>query len=155
MKQFIFDARNGIHIIDLSKTHAQLEAACDFLTKVVSKGGQVLFVGTKKQAQESIAEDVASKLLSFVNRGSTTGAVNVPQVELPEQTVDAAAPDRPQTRPHRLLHFHRNVPGVLRKMHTLIADLGANISAEYLRTSADLGYVAQGRVLAQHIALPG
>ncbi|MBC8001832.1 MAG: 30S ribosomal protein S2 [Opitutaceae bacterium] len=56
MKQFIFDARNGIHIIDLSKTHAQLEAACDFLTKVVSKGGQVLFVGTKKQAQEAVKE---------------------------------------------------------------------------------------------------
>src|SRR3984885_8200072 len=56
MKQFIFDARNGIHIIDLSKTHAQLEAACDFLTKIVSKGGQVLFVGTKKQAQEAVKE---------------------------------------------------------------------------------------------------
>ena len=56
MKQFIFDARNGIHIIDLSKTHAQLETACDFLTKVVSRGGQVLFVGTKKQAQEAVKE---------------------------------------------------------------------------------------------------
>ncbi len=97
--------------------------------------------GSTAEAQEAIAEDVASKLLSFVNRGSTTGAVNVPQVELPEQTIEGATQDRPQTRPHRLLHFHRNVPGVLRKMHTLIADLGANISAEYLRTSADLGYV--------------
>jgi len=56
MKQFIFDARNGIHIIDLSKTLAQLEAACDFLTSVGRKGGQVLFVGTKKQAQEAVKE---------------------------------------------------------------------------------------------------
>jgi small subunit ribosomal protein S2 len=56
MKPFIFDARNGIHIIDLSKSLAQLEAACDFLHSVVSKGGSVLFVGTKKQAQEAVKE---------------------------------------------------------------------------------------------------
>lgn len=56
MKPFIFDARNGIHIIDLSKTHAQLIAACEFLTKTVAKGGKVLFVGTKKQAQEGVKE---------------------------------------------------------------------------------------------------
>src|SRR5260221_7585817 len=56
MKQFIFEARNGIHIIDLSKTLAQLEAACDFLGATVRKGGQVLFVGTKKQAQEAVRE---------------------------------------------------------------------------------------------------
>jgi len=56
MKPFIFDARNGIHIIDLSKSLAQLEAACDFLSKTVRKGGKVLFVGTKKQAQQAIKE---------------------------------------------------------------------------------------------------
>jgi small subunit ribosomal protein S2 len=56
MKPFIFDARNGIHIIDLSKSLAQLEAACNFLAKTVSKGGKVLFVGTKKQAQQAIKE---------------------------------------------------------------------------------------------------
>jgi small subunit ribosomal protein S2 len=56
MKPFIFDARNGIHIIDLSKTLTQLEAACDFLSATVRKGGKVLFVGTKKQAQQAIKE---------------------------------------------------------------------------------------------------
>lgn len=56
MKQFIFDARNGIHIIDLSKTARQLQEACDFLATTVRKGGQVLFVGTKKQAQEAVRE---------------------------------------------------------------------------------------------------
>ena len=56
MKQFIFDARNGIHIIDLSKSLAQLEAACDFLSTTVRKGGKVLFVGTKKQAQQAVKE---------------------------------------------------------------------------------------------------
>ena len=56
MKPFIFDARNGIHIIDLSKTATQLEAACNFLSSTVSKGGRVLFVGTKKQAQLAVKE---------------------------------------------------------------------------------------------------
>ena len=56
MKPFIFDARNGIHIIDLSKTLTQLEAACDFLAGVVGRGDRVLFVGTKKQAQLAVKE---------------------------------------------------------------------------------------------------
>ena len=56
MKPFIFDARNGIHIIDLSKTLGQLEKACDFLADTVRKGQRVLFVGTKKQAQQAIKE---------------------------------------------------------------------------------------------------
>ena len=57
MKPFIFDARNGIHIIDLSKTLNQLEAACAFLTDITRKNGQVLFVGTKKQAKDVIREE--------------------------------------------------------------------------------------------------
>ena len=56
MKPFIFDARNGIHIIDLSKTAQQLNTACEFMAGTVRKGGQVLFVGTKKQAQETIKD---------------------------------------------------------------------------------------------------
>jgi small subunit ribosomal protein S2 len=56
MKPFIFDARNGIHIIDLSKSLSQLETACEFLAKTVTKGGKVLFVGTKKQAQQAVKE---------------------------------------------------------------------------------------------------
>jgi small subunit ribosomal protein S2 len=56
MKPFIFDARNGIHIIDLSKTLTQLEAATDFLSATVRKGGKVIFVGTKKQAQQCVKE---------------------------------------------------------------------------------------------------
>src|SRR5438093_13785290 len=54
MKPFIFDARNGIHIIDLSKTLNQLEAASGFLTSTVSNGGKVLCVGTKKQPQQTV-----------------------------------------------------------------------------------------------------
>jgi small subunit ribosomal protein S2 len=56
MKPYIFDARNGIHVIDLGKTLAQIEAACAFLRTTVTEGGQVLFVGTKKQAQEAVKD---------------------------------------------------------------------------------------------------
>jgi small subunit ribosomal protein S2 len=56
MKPFNSDARNGIHLIDLSKTAAQLEAARNFLSGAVARGGRVLFVGTKKQAQQAIKE---------------------------------------------------------------------------------------------------
>jgi small subunit ribosomal protein S2 len=56
MKPFIFDARNGIHIIDLSKTLNQLDAACNFLSSTIGKGGKLLFVGTKKQAQQAVKE---------------------------------------------------------------------------------------------------
>jgi small subunit ribosomal protein S2 len=64
MKPFIFDARNGIHIIDLSKTLTQLEAACDFLSTAVRKGGKILFVGTKKQAQQCV-KDTAKECGQF------------------------------------------------------------------------------------------
>ena len=64
MKPFIFDARNGIHIIDLSKTLVQLEAACDFLSQTVRKGGKVIFVGTKKQAQQCV-KDTAKECGQF------------------------------------------------------------------------------------------
>lgn len=66
MKRFIFDARNGIHIIDLSKTLNQLNEACDFLSKTVAKGGKILFVGTKKQAQEAIKESAKACGQMFV-----------------------------------------------------------------------------------------
>lgn len=92
--------------------------------------------GSTEEAQENIALDVSTKLTRFVNIGSTTGAVNVPEVELPSQP----RPDGGD-RAHRILHFHKNVPGVLSKMHHAMSELGANVSGEYLRTDGELGYV--------------
>jgi len=66
MKRFIFDARHGIHIIDLSKTLDQLEAAANFLDQTVMKGGRVLFIGTKKQAQQAVKEAAESCSQPFV-----------------------------------------------------------------------------------------
>ncbi len=57
MKPFIFGARNGIHIIDLQKTVRLFKTAHDFITRIVADGYSVLFVGTKKQAHDSIVEE--------------------------------------------------------------------------------------------------
>jgi small subunit ribosomal protein S2 len=57
MARYIFTARNGIYIIDLQKTVHKIDEAYDFLREVSSKGEKVLFVGTKKQAQEAVKEE--------------------------------------------------------------------------------------------------
>ncbi len=56
MKKYIFGERNGIYIVDLEQTSAKLKEACAFLKELASRGGKILFVGTKKQAQETIRE---------------------------------------------------------------------------------------------------
>ena len=68
MKKYIFIQRNGIHIINLEQTLASLEKACSFITEVVAKGGDVLFVGTKKQAQEAIEQEAKRCGMPFVNQ---------------------------------------------------------------------------------------
>lgn len=64
-KPYVFDHRQGITIIDLIKTHANLEKAAAFLTETVAKGGNVLFVGTKRQAQEIMREAAGSVNMPF------------------------------------------------------------------------------------------
>jgi small subunit ribosomal protein S2 len=59
MKPYIFAARNGIHIIDLQKTIVGLNSAYHYVADVVAKGGKILFVGTKKQAQEAVVEEAS------------------------------------------------------------------------------------------------
>jgi small subunit ribosomal protein S2 len=64
-KPYVFDHRQGITIIDLGKTFASLEKACAFLEDTVANGGTVLFVGTKKQAQEIVREAATSVGMPF------------------------------------------------------------------------------------------
>ena len=87
--------------------------------------------GSTEEAQESIARDVALKIARFFNTGTTTNAVNVPEVELPLRREDQL----------RILHFHHNVPGVLSTINGILADLSVNINAEYLQSNADVSYV--------------
>jgi small subunit ribosomal protein S2 len=67
MKSYIFGARNGVHIIDLSQTVPLFARALDFVESTVRSGGKVLFVGTKRQAQEPIAEAARMSGQHFVN----------------------------------------------------------------------------------------
>ena len=67
MKPYIFGARNGIHIIDLSQTVPLFARALDFIQDTARAGGKVLFVGTKRQAQEPIAQAARASGQHFVN----------------------------------------------------------------------------------------
>ena len=68
MKNYIFTKRNGIHIIDLEKTAVMLAKACKFIRDTVAQGDTILFVGTKKQAQESVEEEAKRCGMYFVNQ---------------------------------------------------------------------------------------
>src|SRR5579872_3351092 len=68
MKPFIFGERNGIYIIDLGRTAKLYKEAADFITDVVARGGTLLFVGTKRQAQDAIAEEAQRCGMFFVNQ---------------------------------------------------------------------------------------
>jgi D-3-phosphoglycerate dehydrogenase len=86
--------------------------------------------GSTAEAQRNIGLEVGNTLIKFTETGSTTGSVNFPQVELP------VVRDR-----HRVLNIHRNVPGVLSAINRIIAEMGANIQAQYLSTLGDVGYL--------------
>ncbi len=86
--------------------------------------------GSTKEAQESIGVEVAAKLVKYSDNGTTTSSVNFPEVAVP------AHPGQ-----HRLLHVHRNVPGVMSHINQVFSDSGINIAAQYLQTRGDVGYV--------------
>ncbi len=68
MKRFIFTERNGIYIIDLQKSLADIDRAFSFVKDTVAHGGTILFVGTKKQAQEAVAEQATRVGMPYVNQ---------------------------------------------------------------------------------------
>ena len=86
--------------------------------------------GSTAEAQANIGKEVAAKLIRYSNNGSTTSAVNFPDVALPEHAGRS-----------RLLHIHRNVPGVMARVNERLSSAGINIAAQYLRTNDDVGYV--------------
>lgn len=86
--------------------------------------------GATEEAQSNIGEEVPTSLIRFTNTGSTVGAVNFPNVDVP-----------PTRNSHRILNVHQNVPGVLREINNLVSDLGANIEAQTLATQGDIGYL--------------
>jgi len=86
--------------------------------------------GSTAEAQENIGSEVADKLIRYSDNGSTLSAVNFPEVALP-----------PHPSSHRLLHIHRNVPGVLSHINRVFGEGSINIAAQYLQTNAEIGYV--------------
>lgn len=86
--------------------------------------------GSTLEAQVNIGTEVAAKLIRYGSNGSTTSAVNFPEVALPAHTGRS-----------RLLHIHRNVPGVLAHVNERLSAAGINIAAQYLSTNEEVGYV--------------
>ena len=81
MRSFIFTERNGIHVIDLNQTLPLLEDAYSFVSDLIANGGRILFVGTKKQAQEVVAREAGRCGQFYVNRrwlgGTLTNFVTI------------------------------------------------------------------------------
>jgi D-3-phosphoglycerate dehydrogenase len=86
--------------------------------------------GSTAEAQENIGNFVPSKLMDYINTGSTSNSVNFPNLTLP--TLENA---------HRLIHIHHNVPGILAKINQILAANDINIVGQYLKTNEQIGYV--------------
>jgi len=86
--------------------------------------------GSTLEAQDNIGIEVAAKLVRYSDNGSTLSAVNFPEATLPEH---------PHSR--RLLHIHRNMPGMLSRINEVFSRENVNIDGQYLQTNADIGYV--------------
>ncbi len=86
--------------------------------------------GSTLEAQDNIGIEVAAKLVRYSDNGSTLSAVNFPEVALPEHP-----------HSHRLLHIHRNMPGMLSRINEIFSQQNINIDGQYLQTNANIGYV--------------
>lgn len=87
--------------------------------------------GSTLEAQEAIGFEVSQSFLNFLRSGSTRGAVNFPNVDLPVLHKGS----------HRIVNVHKNVPGVLREINGIVSEVGANIEAQSLSTDQNIGYL--------------
>ncbi len=86
--------------------------------------------GSTQEAQKNIAEYVPSRVIDYINNGSTFGSVNFPNLQLPHQG-----------NAHRLIHIHENTPGILANINNVLAKYQTNIEGQYLKTTESIGYV--------------
>lgn len=106
--------------------------------------------GSTEEAQFNIGQEVAESFIQYLRAGSTGGAVNFPQLE-------PARPHGEGPRVRRILNVHRNEPGVLGEINSLVSGTGANIQAQFLSTDSEIGYLimdveeAPAKALAQKI----
>ncbi|HQZ82178.1 MAG TPA: phosphoglycerate dehydrogenase [Pyrinomonadaceae bacterium] len=86
--------------------------------------------GSTEEAQANIGTDVTAKLINYLEFGTSEGSHTVPPVNLP-----------PQAGTHRILHIHRNIPGVLGEINSRLSSHNINIAGQYLKTNDAIGYV--------------
>lgn len=86
--------------------------------------------GSTEEAQANIGLDVTAKLIKYLDFGTSEGSHTVPPVSLP-----------PQAGTHRILHIHKNIPGVLGEINSRLSKRGINITGQYLKTNDEIGYV--------------
>jgi hypothetical protein len=119
MKKFIFAARNGIHIIDLNKTLTQIQIACGFLHEVVLNGGSVLFVGTKKQAQQEIKDAAKTGCLRdhlgsvAPHQSARSQERQPPRGDRSTLNLQRADEEGSLQSPPRRRRLHRNLDGIV------------------------------------------
>jgi len=139
------------HVVDLEALQQQLEsgklrgAAVDVFPEEPRANGEAFdhplrrqsaailtphIGGSTAEAQEDIGRFVSSRIIDYINTGTTENSVNFPPLRLP-----------PQANVHRLIHVHQNVPGILAQINRALADNGANVAGQYLKTLEDIGYV--------------
>lgn len=152
--------KDGVRFLNASRgTVVNIEALCDALRsgkvagaavdvypKEPSKNGEEFVTPLREfdnviltphigagteEAQKNIGTEVSEKLALYSDNGSTLTAVNFPEVSLPTKRAEVS----------RLLHVHKNVPGVMRQINETFAKLNINVAAQYLQTTADIGYV--------------
>ncbi|MGH9658864.1 MAG: 30S ribosomal protein S2, partial [Bryobacteraceae bacterium] len=125
MKEYIFGERNGIYIIDLQKTLKMFKDAARFVAEMAAQGKNVLFVGTKRQAQEAVAEEARRCEMYFVNQrwlgGLLTNMATVQKSikrlkELEQMSADGSYESRPKKEVIRLererKHLDSNLAGI-------------------------------------------
>jgi D-3-phosphoglycerate dehydrogenase len=86
--------------------------------------------GSTEEAQADIGGFVANKLAQYVSEGNTTLSVNLPTIALPQQP-----------RTHRIAHVHRNTPGVLAQVNSILAEHTVNVEGQLLATRGEYGYL--------------
>jgi len=123
MKEYIFGERNGIYIIDLQKTLKLFKDAMRFVAEEASKGKTILFVGTKRQAQEAIAEEAGRCQMFYVNNrwlgGTLTNFITIRQSikRLKELEAIVADPDAGTRRTKKeLIHVEREKKNLLQNL---------------------------------------
>ncbi|KAG6957256.1 hypothetical protein JG687_00010099 [Phytophthora cactorum] len=143
----------ALHLIDIDAAKEAVESgkiagmAVDVFPKEPAKNGEpfdtplrglpnVILTphigGSTEEAQGNIAVEVATKLVRYINDGSTTTSTNTPEIDM--------QPIRNNSM--RILHMHQNVPGVLSKIHSVLSDYGINVTSQYLQSDPRHGYIA-------------